>query len=146
MGMKHTNFPCVICWNRRKTALLVKTRGAAPLPAGSRLSHTGIASGFPTGGSSPSACRSMVISIIHQTCRSSNCLSESYTKKTRFFIFPAVCPLCGHMGGFSFSLDLYFPVWYPVSMRHTTTNGRRLHPLFSSGISFWDCPQSMIRG
>ena len=84
MGMKHTNFPCVICWNRRKTALLVKTRGAAPLPAGSRLSHTGIASGFPTGGSSPSACRSMVISIIHQTGRSSNCLSESYTKKTRF--------------------------------------------------------------
>ena len=146
MGMKHTNFPCVICWNRRKTALLVKTRGAAPLPAGSRLSHTGIASGFPTGGSSPSACRSMVISIIHQTGRSSNCLSESYTKKTRFFIFPAVCPLCGHMGGYFFSLDLYFPVWYPVSMRHTTTNGRRLHPPFVSGISFWDCPHSMIRG
>ena len=146
MGMKHTNFPCVICWNRRKTALLVKTRGAAPLPAGSRLSHTGIASGFPTGGSSPPACRSMVISIIHQTGRSSNCLSESYTKKTRFFIFPAVRPLCGHMGGFSFSLDLFFSFWYPVFMRHTTTNGRRLHPLFSSGISFWDCPHSMIRG
>ena len=140
MGMKHTNFPCVICWNRRKTALLNQhPRGSAP---------AGWLTPFAYGNCFRfSRRRQFPICMpfhgyFHYTSNRQKFqlfIGKLY-KKDKIFHFPAVCPRCGHTGGFSFSLDLCFPVCYPISMRHTTTNGRRLHPLFLRGYLFGIAP------
>lgn len=148
-----------ICWNRRENPALASSsaRLSAPTPPfayGNRPA-------FPFRAVPP--CMSRV--FYHYTTNSGNIQLFGDKLSESFINLPPSSPprrlvpasmenanertadcFRGALGlSYLFVLDRLFPFWYHTYTRHTTTNGRRLRPLFR-GLLFGIAPESRIRG